>query len=1074
MSELESNSSAPRKRGRPRKNPQPEALAPATPESTVTVVKRGRGRPRKESAAAPVEATAPAPTAEKRGRGRPRKTEPVVASAPKPVVETTVTAHTNQAKRGRGRPRKNEAPVAKTEVAVEASPTPSTSFRRGRGRPRKEDTPTETTVSAPYVLPADLVDDLDPLPIPSFRARSTGGAAQERPQKPSRDQRHEKQAQKAPQQETAAAERDSDRGRRRRRVGTQPEAAATPEPAAVVAPEPTPEPPKKAQLQLVAVPSHAPQIIVRNGTPTLVRDGRVYPPLFFFGSASDETRLETVLEEMKLAASAEVHLFSLLIDLVVSLDGADEAAAMAGYLVREAVRIDPECQVMLRVAFTAPNGWEKRYPRARYTLQAGGTAEPSLCDEEFWGDAEECLTDLVRQLMLLPEAGHILGIHLERGEWFLAAGSGYDTSAAAEDAFRNWARKRYGNDQVALCAAWFDGQAMFETISVPEYTHDGRAGEEFVRTGRKTRRLVDYHLFLSDIAVDTIGRLAHSVKVASEGMLLVGASYGYTFEWSHPSSGHLSLGKLLRNPEVDIIAGPPSYKNREPGGSSPFPGPIDSFALNGKLYISEEDYKTPISGRHEPDDFNPVMKTPQALESVHWRGLGACAAHSSGVCWMDLWGNGWLNTSGIWERAKSVRKSLINRMAADQQGPDVAVFIDERSLAYLVDPRAFELLVQNVRESVLRSGLSVGFYLLSDLAHREHFPESKLYVFMNAWDIRSEVRSAIKRRLQRDGKVLFWLFVAGLFDGGRDAIERVREVTGIAVKRQPYASRSGSTLIHKRHPLCQSLPDKLMAAGSVLEPSYFAIPEEESIVLAEYSSTGLPSFLMRENRGEDGNWTSVFLGEAVVTPALFRSLAAMAGAHVWSHSDDVVHAQPPFVSVHCKGAGTRTLLLPDKWQAYSLQTHTWMQQESSQVKFQATDGSTHNFLVGLKSEIESIIERNEEELLAIAEIPERPSNTIDLDEIQFDVTVMRLDEWVEDSWSEEMSEDLLLRPSQVDENYETAEVTSSNGEGRRRGRRRRQRGGSRNGDGRMNDSRKGASSNDFDVMEMNVVFRKRD
>src|SRR5689334_6833637 len=86
----------------------------------------------------------------------------------------------------------------------------------------------------------------------------------------------------------------------------------------------------------------------------------------------------------------------------------------------------------------------------------------------------------------------------------------------------------------------------------------------------------------------------HRGKSASGGYFVIGVSYGYTFEWSHPASGHLSLGKLLRTPEIDFIAGPPSYRTREPGGAAPFPSPIDSCALNGKVYISEEDFKTAI------------------------------------------------------------------------------------------------------------------------------------------------------------------------------------------------------------------------------------------------------------------------------------------------------------------------------------------------------------------------------------------------------------------------------------------------------------------------------------------------
>jgi hypothetical protein len=668
-----------------------------------------------------------------------------------------------------------------------------------------------------------------------------------------------------------------------------------------------------------------------------------------------------------------------------------------------------------------------------------------------------------------------MGLHLERGEWFFADGWGYDTSVAAFEKFREWVRLRYRDDVVSLRAAWFDGQVHFQTVSVPDFGQEARAGEEFVRTGRKARRWVDYHLFLSDATVERIGKLAFAVKEASEGYYLVGCSYGYTFEWSHPASGHLSLGKLLRTPEIDLVAGPPSYRNREPGGSAPFPCPIDSCALNGKLYVSEEDFKTPFSGRTEPDDFNPVIRNPQALESVHWRGAGAAVAHLSGVCWMDLWGNGWLNSPGIWNRASQIRDLLITRMAAPPGEPDVAVFIDERSLAYLVDQKAFRLLVQDVREAVLRSGLSVGFYLLSDLAHRERFPESKLYVFMNAWDIRPEVRGAIKNRLQRDGKVLFWLYAAGLFDGGRESLERVREVTGIALKPQPFASKPGTTLLNRRHPLGEALPEELLSGGGTLEPSYFAIPED-GLVLGEYSQTGLPSFVVREFRPEGGEtgWKSVFLGEPIVTPALFRALGQMAGAHVWNYQGDVVHVRPPFLTIHCAGGGPRTLTLPDKWSAYDLLGGDWAMVDATHLTFSANDGSTTTFLVGPRSEIEALLSLDPQTLLTIDEIDPRVENTLKLDTLNFDVPIMKLDEWMEESWSEELAEDLLIKPSmlEIEQPDEDEVVPARSGSSRRR-RGGRRRGGEEPDASRREGADRSNANEPFDDLGMNVVFRKR-
>jgi hypothetical protein len=848
---------------------------------------------------------------------------------------------------------------------------------------------------------------------------------------------------------------------------------------------PKPEPPARAarasrpapaSRELVAIPEDAPQVVITDGIPTLVRDKRVLPPLFFFGNSTfGPTQAETVLEQVRLAGANGVKCFAHLIDLEVAPGAVDDSVRFAAYLLKKTIEIVPDAQVLFRVVFVAPEAWEKLYPKAKYIAESGGIAEPSVCDDEFWEVAERCLVDFVRLMRKLPLAKQILGVHLDRGEWFFAEGWGYDTSIAAHEKFREWVRTRYRDDLVALRSAWFDGQAQFQTIGIPEFGQQVRAGERFVRTGRKARRWVDYHLFLSDTMVERIGKLALATKKASEGMFLVGVSYGYTFEWAHPASGHLSLGKLLRTPEIDFIAGPPSYKNREPGGAAAFPSPIDSFALNGKLYVSEEDFKTPISGKQEPDEFNPVMRTPQALESVHWRGAGAALAHGAGVAWMDLWGNGWLNTNAIWQRARSTINELVRRRGVPLGEPEAAVFIDERSLAYLVDERAFGLLVQNVREAIMRSGLSVGFYLLSDLAHRENFPESKLYVFLNAWDVRPEVRSAIKSRLQRGGKVLLWLYSAGLFDGGRESLERVREITGIALKPQPFNSRSGSTMLNRRHPLCEALPERLLSGGGQLEPSYFAIPED-GVVLGEYSQTGLPSFVLREFGLESGqSWVSVFLGEPVVTPALFRALGQMAGAHVWNYQEDVVHVRPPFLSLHSSGAGVRTITLPDKWSAYNVFAEDWAAIDSTHLRFTVTDGSTHQFLVGPRGELETLLARDPAELLTVEHIPPRLENTIRLDAVNFDVTVMKLDEWIEEGASDDAVDDLLLRPPAVDldalEEKVTEEVERTSGGSRSR--RRRKRGARGGGSEESATARKEGADAATEDVTVNVVFRKR-
>ncbi len=994
----------------------------------------------------------PGPVAAKPARSRAKaKVEPEERPSPKKTTRTKAKAA-------------EHAPFeADDDVPMpifrprQAAPQP-TAEEKPKPREKKARAKAEPAPKIEVVHEDFLVDD--DLPVPIWR-EFTG-----------------KQAAPSAESDQPSEARSRDRSRRRDRDKAKPRDKAVVE---VEIEEPTPEeipvsfrPREKKNLApppkpLIPTPANAPQVVVRNGLPTLVRDGRVYPPMFFFGGTTDERSATTVLEELRMASEAGIHLHSHYLDFEIDENAIEASVQMAAYLLSKSVSVDPESQVLFRLVFKAPRGWQQNFPKGRFLHEDGSLAEPSVCDDEFWNLAKSCLHTFVSKLRQLDLANHILGLHLDRGEWFFADRWGYDTSDAATVKFREWARVRYLDDVVMLRASWFDGNASFNDLQVPVYQPEGTEGDKFVRSSRKQRRYVDYHLFLSDATVQRIGDLAYAAKEASEGNFLIGASYGYTFEWSHPASGHLSLGKLLRTPEIDFIAGPPSYRDREPGGTAAFPGPIDSFALNGKLYLSEEDFKTSLSGGREPDDFNPMIKTPQALDSVHWRGAGAALAHGSGISWMDLWGNGWLKTSSIWGRASKISEALVNGMAAGSAEPDICVFIDERALAYLVDPNAFTLLVQNVRESVLRAGVNAGFYLLSDLAHREKFPEAKAYIFLNAWDLRPDLRAAIKSRLQRDGKVLFWLYSAGLFDSGRDSLERAREVTGIALKPQPFYSKSGTTILNRRHPLCEAFPDRAIASGTKLEPSYFAIPEE-ALVLGEYSQTGLPSFVVKEFDSEtpDTKWTSVFLGEPMVNPGLIRALAQMAGAHIWNFTDDVVHLRPPFLTVHCGNAGPRTIALPSKWAAYNLLQKGWVQTDSTNLRFQATDGSTHVFLVGTHEEIDSILSADPDELLKIAELPDKLDNTLAGDAASFDIPMMKLNEWMEGGDADEVADEWFLRPQQIVEEA-APEPEPEERPGRRRRRRRR---GDRGGSEETANIRPEYGGDDD--LGISVVFRKRD
>ena len=767
---------------------------------------------------------------------------------------------------------------------------------------------------------------------------------------------------------------------------------------------------------LIDIPSGAPQIVMRKGVPTLVRESRVYPNFWFYAAPPDEDRVTTVLQEIRQASESGVHVFCLGVEAVCDKHHFDALFERCKILLARIVKIDSEAQVVFHLDLVAPKGWEIEFPEGVYRDSRGDLAEPSLSDDKFWNNTESHLRNFTKQLLSSPNAGHILGFDIDRDGWTVAENQSLDISIASKQKFREWVRERYQGDVVLLRASWFNGTADFESVRIPDVNQTTRRSR-LIESDRKERPVVDYHLFLSDLTAKRISDLAYAVKESSEGRFLVGTRYGKTFQNFRPNSGHLSLGKILRTPEIDFISASPSNKNRQASGVSSFEVPIDSIALNNKLFVSMEDYKTSLSSRPEPELGAPTIRTPQALEAVHRRGFGGSCAHQSGICWSDQWGNGWLTAASVWERAKAMRDLAIKSMSVESRDPDVAVFIDERTLGYLVNVESFGQLIEESLESIGRAGVSYGLYLLSDLAHRVKFPECKVYVFLNAWDIRPDLRSAIKQRLHKDGKLLFWVYSAGLFDNGRESIERAREVTGIAIKPQPIFSKAGTAILDRRNILAQAFPNNTIQTPTTVEPTYFAVPEDGT-VLGEYTQTGLPSFVTRDISVEESKqtWTSVFLGETTVNSALIRALAQKAGAHVWSFHDDVLHVRPPFLTVHCTGDGMRTIALPGKWSAYNLLTSDWVAVDATNIKFSSPDGVTHMFLVGTTDEIRQILETDPRSVLRMDELPARESN-VRVDVSSFDVPIMRLGELTSETDGEDNLDEWFLRPKD-DEPYQ--------------------------------------------------------
>ncbi|MGI4789519.1 MAG: hypothetical protein ACRYFS_11790 [Janthinobacterium lividum] len=938
----------------PKAEPQATDAAPAA-EVPDAAPKRQRGRraAAAEPAAAPEIATAaPLPdAAPPRRRGRrtatPEATAPDTAAAESPTEaaapETVVKAPT----RRRGQARQVtpepvsiaeetpelpdiEAPVIEAETITEAPPTESASKRR-RGRRRGS--------SAPAALPETDLPDAE---APVVELDSS-------------DEADEEAETEAAPDDTAKQSKRSRRGRRRRggleEVTTEMlEAAGSTlllpdEIAEIEAPEddddaslvyPPPAAPTYTAPLLVAralppadnlsVPRVSASLAVQTRGLSKIRvNTQDHAPYFFFVNTETARDGETVEAQIRDAAANGIHLFSGVMYLPLRNAYGDRSFGAIDALISQVLTADPDGFILPRLQFVPTNYWARTHTDQLAKYSNGEEGDVSLASTEFWADCVDALDALIAHFNdpSTPGGDRVIGFHLDRGEWFYDSLSGYDLSLPNQTAFQNWLHAKYQN-LYALRAAWHDADVTFEDAAIPAWpgmTATLKKTDTPLYFTRREGRWPDYAQFSSEIVAEIIGGLAAAIKTLSQGNLLVAASYGYTLEFAGRSdSGHLALGKLLKSPHLDIVAGPNSYAGRGVGNPAAFGAPLDSVTLHRKLWLVEDDTKTFLADAETDDTYNPKIASGADTQAIHQRHFGAALAHRAGVTWMDLWGQGWLNNPDIWRELGGLSKESSRweqLVPTPPPAPDVVVLVDETSLAYLkTDPNGLGThLVSRTRDLLLRAGGSVGFYLQSDVT-QPSFPDAKLYLFLNALRLTTEERAAIREKLQKPGKTLAWLYAPGVFDENGPSSEEAGEVVGMALRPQPWNSRGGSQATDIKHPITDRIRGvKKIGTEEILNPLY-AVSDPQATVIAEYTVTGAASLAVREHKA---GWKSVFFGDPYLTTELLRGLYAYANIPVYDGQDDSVYAgSDGSLTIHGSFTGQRTISLPRKASVYDV------------------------------------------------------------------------------------------------------------------------------------------------------------
>lgn len=624
------------------------------------------------------------------------------------------------------------------------------------------------------------------------------------------------------------------------------------------------------------------------------------------------------------------------------------------------LRVKPDAMVMPRVNMGTPRWWLDAHPEELERFEDGGAMYdparigvtlpkdrpfPSIASEVWREDMSEALRRLLKHVEEKGYLDHIFGymiVGMHTEEWYhWSAGSqeclGY--SAPTVSAFRQWLQNKYGSDD-ALRQAWHAPAATIATAQPPSCAARKDEGSGTFRDPTTAMPVIDFLCFWNELIPDTISYFAAEVKGQQPGKA-VGGFYGYMYEFDgNPEFGHSALGEYLRSPHLDFMLVTASYFNRQLPTGADYPrSAFSSVALHGKVWYHDNDtisYLGPkMHGLDQPGRENDpwwgqlrllgLTNTPEETISIYRRGMGFVFSHGFYGSFFDLHG-GYFDSPPLMEEVGRLNRLAQQSATSNRSSAaEILAVSDEDSCAYVTHRNP--LLTHALRSpqvALCQIGAPVDHVLLEDLREMD-LRRYKLVVFLNCFNVSSEERRVITRKLKRDGKWLVWCHAAGLFNGNKRSEAEMQELTSL-----PVALEDGTSGLRSTLPSGEVIgPETPSVQGTVLKGEGF----ETLGVLASNGSSAIGK------RHHDG-WTAVSMPTPDVPASLYRKLAREAGVHIYNGHDDTLYANQDFICVSALDDGPRTIRLPESGTWQDAITRETICEEASEFTFEMKAGET--------------------------------------------------------------------------------------------------------------------------------------
>ena len=664
----------------------------------------------------------------------------------------------------------------------------------------------------------------------------------------------------------------------------------------------------------------------------IVIDGTVVPPLIFFFN-TDVRNDRYLAPQVKLAAAAGVHIYSFPLRIPMRPGGLEPNYKYGEMLLDKFIVVDPEAKFLVRLVIGPNGGWREFQPWGKANLPEriryadGSLGQVSFASKYFDAPTDAHLRKIVSYFEDSSYGERIVAYHSgsNMSEMFDTGyrAKGPDYSPANTGRFQTWLREKY-RDEHALRASWRRPEVSFGAAKIPQpapsrfpMRNIADPCTQVFYDPETQRDWIDFSEYCSDLMAGKVIRWARIVKQVTAGRKLTVTFYGYTFSLPGSFSGHLALGEVLQCQDVDVLCAPYAYHDRAPGGTANFMSPVDSVVLHRKLWINEDDARTHLM---DPEIVNrsraSLLKVhlPQNMQQtlgVLDRNLAAVSAHGAGIWWMDLTASGAFNAPEIWDQVKRRTALLRSESSRAEMAPEVLVLVDEASKRHVAADYSFNRNnLYQVRDAALKSGTTIGYYLLDDYVAGAA-PKARMVIFANAFRLSDAQTESLHERIEKDQSAVVWMYMPGYLDGrGGRSLERVRRVTGFTVRNVPGKTAAIGMYELARCRWNEGIFDQDLSPRPVIVPGRCRI-------LANYASDSLPAVAGRTRNGR----LQFFVGcpGPGVSAEVFRRLFKMAGVHVWTPEQEaIVQSNGKILTIYTGRPGPVEVDLPPGTEATPL------------------------------------------------------------------------------------------------------------------------------------------------------------